>query len=309
LVRSTLLPPAVTLLLACLAQAAPTSSDLTASQLRLAAAKITPLHRPKTPPGQDDWLANHAERGQTFQQYRRSNPNRPTKQRAILYVQPIGEFSAEQKRLTADTADLLSRYYKVPTKVLDPLGLDLVPAEARRVEEGRNQILTTYVLEKMLKPRRPKDAVAVLGLTTSDLWPGRGWNYVFGQASLSDRVGIWSVDRYGNLQGGQTEAQQARRRTFKVAVHETGHMLGIAHCIAYECLMNGSNSLAEVDSRPMWFCPECVQKVWWACHAEPVKRYESLIEFGKQHDLGAEVEFWQKSLDLLRADPHSAPRN
>ena len=26
--------------------------------------------------------------------------------------------------------------------------------------------------------------VAVLALTTSDLWPGEGWNFVFGQASL-----------------------------------------------------------------------------------------------------------------------------
>jgi archaemetzincin len=289
------------------ANAEPTTAEGAVDQLRIAAEKISPLHRKKTPPGPDDWLANHRERGQTAEQYRRSNSNRPTKRRTTLYVQPIGEFSPPQKKLLRDTAELLSRYYHLPTKVLDPLDLDVIPAAARRVDGGDRQILTTYVLDKVLKPKRPNDAVAVLGLTTSDLWPGKGWNYVFGQASLSDRVGIWSIYRYGNLDGGQAESQQARRRTFKVAVHETGHMLGIAHCTAYECLMNGSNSLAEVDSRPLWFCPECVQKVWWACHADPAKRYEALIKFGGQHNLGAEVEFWRRSADRLRGEPPSTP--
>jgi archaemetzincin len=269
-------------------------------QLRTAAGKIAPLHVKKRPSGPDDWLANHHEPGQTFAQYRRSNPNRPTNNRTTIYVQPIGEFGPARKKLIGETAELLSRFYDVPTKVLEPLGLDVIPSKARRTEGGEEQILTTYVLDKVLKPKRPTNAVALLALTSSDLWPGKGWNFVFGQASLSDRVGVWSLARFGNLDGSQAESQRVRMRTFKVALHETGHMLGIAHCTAYECLMNGSNHLAEADSRPLSLCPECVQKVWWACHADPVKRYEALVEFGKQHDLGTEVEFWQKSADRLR---------
>ena len=142
--------------------------------------------------------------------------------------------------------------------------------------------------------------MAVLALTTADLWPGKGWNFVFGQASFSDRVGVWSLSRFGNPEGAKAEAQQYRRRMFKVAVHETGHMLGIAHCTAYECGMNGSNHLAEMDSRPFSFCPECVQKIWWACRVDPVRRYASLAEFAKQHGLAAEAAFWQKSADRLR---------
>jgi archaemetzincin len=290
-----------------LAEAAPMNPEPTSAQLKTAAGKIASLHKKKTLPGADDWLANHHEAGQTSSQYRRSNPNRPTSKRTTIYVQPIGEFSAAQKKVVGETAELLSRFYGVPTKVLDALDLDVIPAKARRVDGGEHQILTTYVLDKVLKPKRPADAVAVLGLTTSDLWPGKGWNYVFGQASLSDRVGVWSIARYGNLEGSQSDHRLACKRTFKVALHETGHMLGITHCTAYECLLNGSNSLAEMDSRPLWLCPECVQKVWWACHADPVKRYEALIEFGKQHDLDAEVEFWQKSADRLSGEPHSAP--
>jgi archaemetzincin len=269
------------------------------SQLRVAAEKIAPLHQKKQPPGADDWLTSHPERGQTFEQYRHTNPNRPTKIRTTLYVQPIGEFTVAQKQLVGDTAELLSRFYHVRTKVLDAIGLDVIPGEARRSSPDGPQILTTYVLESVLKPKRPRDAVAVLGLTTADLWPGRGWNFVFGQASLSERVGVWSLARYGNLDRSEDEAPQFRRRMFKVAVHETGHMFGIAHCTAYECGMNGSNHLAEIDQRPFCFCPECVQKVWWACHADPLKRYRSLADFAKRHGLDAEAAFWQKSADRL----------
>jgi archaemetzincin len=274
----------------------------TVEPFRIAAKKISPLHRKKSPPSPDDWLTTHEEPGQTFEQYRHSNPNRPTKTRTTLYVQPVGEFTPRQKGLVDETAELLSRFYNLRTKVLEPLGLDVIPSKARRIHPtwGDRQILTTYVLDKVLKPRRPKDAVAVLGLTTSDLWPGEGWNFVFGQASLSDRVGVWSLYRYGNPDGSKVEALRFRRRMFKVAMHETGHMLGIAHCTAYECAMNGSNHLAEMDSRPFYFCPECVQKIWWACHANPIKRYESLAEFAKKHGLDAEARFWQKSADRLR---------
>jgi hypothetical protein len=173
----------VAIALACqpLAQSEKTTQERTIAQLRSAAAKLAPLHTKKTPAGPGDWLANNRETGQTSAQYRRSNPNRPSSKRTTIYVQPIGEFNAAQKRVVGETAEILSRFYGVPTKVLDPLGLDLIPAKARRVEEGEPQILTTYVLDNVLKPRRPDDAVAVLGLTTVDLWPGKGWNYLLGK--------------------------------------------------------------------------------------------------------------------------------
>lgn len=42
---------------------------------------IRPLFTAKGAPQPDDWLAAHKESGQTFAQYRASDPNRPTKER------------------------------------------------------------------------------------------------------------------------------------------------------------------------------------------------------------------------------------
>jgi hypothetical protein len=37
---------------------------------------------------------------------------------------------------------------------------------------GNAQILSTYVLDKVLKPGLPDDACVLLALTAADLWPG-----------------------------------------------------------------------------------------------------------------------------------------
>lgn len=263
--------------------------------LRVFARRITPMHTAKRKPQAGDWLATHEEAGQTFDEYAGSDPNRPTAQQMKLYIQPLGDFPADQQQLMQETAELLSRFYGVPSQVLQPLGLNVIPQQFRRVhpEWGDPQILTTYVLDQVLKPRRPKDAVALLALTSSDLWPGEGWNFVFGQASLHERVGVWSFYRYGDPRDGKEAASRFRRRVFKIALHETGHIFGIAHCIRYECGMNGSNHLIEMDHRPLHFCPDDELKIWWACHVDPAGRYERLAEFASRHGLDDEAQFWK----------------
>ena len=265
--------------------------------IREAGRRIRPLHARKAGPRPGDWLDRHHEPGQTFDEYRRGDPNRPTDRLTTIYLQPLGRFDATQTKLIAATADLLGRFYGVPVRTLDPIDLDRIPARARRIHPtwGDPQILSTYVLE-LLRRRRPRDAIAVLALTTADLWPGEGWNFVFGQASFRDRVGVWSLYRLGDPHEDFTTCL---RRTLKTAVHETGHMLGLRHCTAYECGMNASNHRAEADAQPMGFCPECEMKVWWACPVDPAGRYGRLAEFAEVHGLDPEARSWRTSLAAL----------
>lgn len=223
--------------------------------------------------------------------------NRPTAKRTTLYIQPLGEFSTAQDKAIAATAEYLHAFYGLPVKRLPPSPLDNVPPWARREHPrtGDKQVLCVYLLDRLLK-LKPADAVAVLGLTTSDLWPGEDWNYVFGQARPEDRVGIWSLHRYGDP---ETECSLYLRRTLKVAVHETGHLLGMQHCTAYRCGMNGSNHRDEMDATPLAFCPECAMKTWWACNQTPAAWHRGLIEFAEKHQLTEEGEFWRKSLQAL----------
>jgi archaemetzincin len=269
--------------------------------LRAAEDKLRPLMARKTPPGPGDWLATHPERGQTFDQYLASNPNRPRGGRTTLYVQPIGEFSATHQRLIDRASELLGIWYGVPVKSLPRLDSASTPKSARRVhpEWGVPQILTRHILNDVLVPRQPKDSVAAIALTTSDLWPGEGWNFVFGEASPTEHVGVWSLARFGDP---EKEWPLVLRRTLQVAMHETGHMLGLEHCTQFECGMNGSNSLPESDRAPLPFCSECELKVWWACGLDPVVRTKALLEFFEHNELKAETQEYRRRLVALEAN-------
>jgi archaemetzincin len=239
---------------------------------------------------------------QTFPQYLRSHPVRADKDRRVIYVQPLGDFTASQKRIVDLTSQFLGVYFQLPVKFRDVLPLDLVPQTARRTPENAasEQMLTTYVLDEVLKPRLPKNAVAMIAFTTADLWPGEGWNYLFGQASLVNRVGVWSIHRYGNPDDDERAFQCCLLRTLKTASHETGHMFSMSHCTFYECNMGGSNHLDEADRHPLELCPHCLAKLCHATGAKPAKRFQQLIEFYKSQGLETEREFCERSLDMLR---------
>jgi len=79
-----------------------------------------------------------------------------------------------------------------------------------------------------------------------------GTNFVFGLASPG--LGVASV--YTRvLRVGASEGLFLERLS-KVVVHEIGHLLGLGHCSNY-CVMRFSNSLAELDEKPLSFCPAC----------------------------------------------------
>jgi len=278
------------------------ASDVQA--IRAAGKKIARAHVAKLPMQAGDWLEKTPEPGQTFDEYVASNPNRRTGRHTTIYIQPIGSFSKEQQVVIGRVKELLSLYFGFPVKELAGIGLQEIPPTALRNDQeiGHPQILTTYVFEQLLLPRRPADAVAVLGLTMTDLWPGpeTRLRFAFGQGSLGDRIGIYSLARYGNAAGSKAERQLFLHRSLKVPLHEMGHMLGITHCTAFECGMNASNHVEELDRNHLGFCPECEQKVWWACRLDPVERYESLVKFAKKNKLPTDERLWRSSLNHLR---------
>jgi archaemetzincin len=276
------------------------AADKLSRQLQALARKLKPLHAKMGPSQPGDWLESHPERGQTFQQYLRSRPVKLTEKRNVLYVLPLGEFDPEQRKIIDLSAEFLGLYFGCPVKTMETVSLDdVIPATARRVHPswGVRQIKSTYVLDKVLPQRLPDDAVALIAFTSIDLYPNDDWNFVFGQASLRDRVGVWSIFRNGDP---KAEFKTCLKRTLQTATHETGHMFSIAHCTAYECNMCGSNNRAESDRRPLYLCPECVAKIWWATGSNPLQRYESLKAFCQRNGLSDEVDFFSKSIELIK---------
>jgi archaemetzincin len=265
--------------------------------------RLVPLHKPLGPPQPGDWLDENKEPGQTYQAYIAGNPVRATAQREVIYIQPLGAFKAAERKILDLAAKFEGIFFQLPVQVRADLPLSVIPGRARRThpEWKTPQILSTYVLDQVLVPRLPRDAVACIAFTESDLWPGKGWNFLFGQASLANRVGVWSMHRFGDPAASEASFRVTLRRTLRTAVHETGHMFSMWHCIDFECVMNGSNHLEEADSQPLWLCPLCLAKLCHATGAEPRKRFEELIAFAKENELADEETFWRQSLAALQA--------
>jgi archaemetzincin len=256
-------------------------------------------------PESGDWLDVHVEPGQTFEEFRASHPNIPDAKRRFICLLPMGKFddsaSPELQRLRR----FAEIYFQAEVKVLP--GYDLATMDFRpRVnpQTKQVQILTLSVL-KFLETRLPEDAFCLLGVTMRDLYPHDSWNYVFGQASLSNRVGIYSFARFDpdffDEERPRDFRRQLLRRSCAVLAHETGHMFGLRHCIYFDCVMNGSNSLAESDKRSLHLCPVCLRKLYDSIRFDPARRYRELARFYREQHWEAEGAWCERQLEKIRA--------
>ena len=260
--------------------------------------------QPLPQPGPDDWLTVHRETGQTFEQFKTSQPNRPTPQRNVIYLQPLGDFSAERSPSMDKLEKFAAAFFWMEVKTLPSVAIDKSGFNTRRNSFTDNtQILTSDVLG-FLKKQLPADAFCLLAVTMEDLYPDPNWNFVFGQASLRERVGVYSFARYDPAFYGQARTSDYQtlllRRSCKVLAHETAHMFGLAHCIYFNCLMNGSNHLAESDRRPLHLCPVCLRKLQWSVGFDLPKRYAELEKTDRAFGFGDEADWLKQRIKALR---------
>lgn len=241
-------------------------------------------------PGPSDWLSNYDEPGQTFDEFLSSRPNVPDETRNILYVQPLGENDDFEQPTLEELELFYEAYFSMDAVILEAIDPDDYDITERN--NPQRQLLSTDILD-LLAENVPDDAYSLIAVTMIDLYPDPEWNFVFGQASLVRRVGVFSFARYAS-----SNRQRALRRAFKVLTHETGHMFGIYHCTHFHCLMNGSNHLEELDSAPMHVCPVDLLKLYWSIEFDLVERYERLIEVYESFELYDEAEWLENRLSL-----------
>jgi archaemetzincin len=240
---------------------------------------------PMPQPGANDWLANHREAGQTFDDFVRSQPNRPTPKQRTIYLQPLATFDLGPLK------EFTEAFFMMPVVVRAPLDLTQVRVTSRNNPiSGQQQLLTSDILA-YLHRQLPADAFCMLGITTIDLYPDPSWNFVFGQAALRNRVGVYSFARYA---GG---SNLLFSRSCKVIAHETAHMFGIEHCIYFRCVVNGSNHLAEADARPMHLCAVDLRKLQWSVGFDVIERYRRLRDVCRREGFVDEAQWYEREIE------------
>lgn len=232
------------------------------------------------PPGESDWLAAHPEPGQTFAEFTSSDANKPDAQRRFLYLLPIGRVDGEGAPELAPLVGVIAAFYGLEVRMLPAVTIeDVKPTTRVNDFTEKRQLLAPDILGWM-SWRVPADAYGVVGITMEDLYPDPEWNFVFGQASLKERVGVQSFARYDPAFFGEARPDGWRalvlRRATWTMVHEIGHMFGLPHCVHFRCIMAGANNQAESDRAPLHACPVCAHKLWWSLRYDAAAREDAL---------------------------------
>jgi archaemetzincin len=251
-------------------------------------------------PGPHDWLRIARERGQSFEEFARTASNRPAEARQRIYLRPVGEFSADDSPLLQQLQQFGSRFFAREVQLIPPLGVERTGITMRRNRFTDVVQLKTRDILPLLARDLPPDGWCVLGVTRYDLYPHDTWSFVFGEALLDDRVAVFSVARYDPAFYGQREDPSLLfRRSCRVLAHEGCHMFGMRHCVFFNCLMNGSNHLAESDRRPLHLCPVDLRKVHWTLGFDIAERYRRLLAFWRGAGVDDEAEWIRRRLEFI----------
>lgn len=158
----------------------------------------------------------------------------------LIYVQALGKALPDAD--LAMVVRALAAFYAVEVKTLGRVDL---PKSAYYPKRGR------YRAEKLLdflKPRLPAGGSRILGLTGVDISTTKGkiddWG-ILGLATIDGAACVLSSFR---CKRQAKNAEHARIRLGKVAVHEIGHTFGLDHCPNRGCLMeDGGGSVLTTD--------------------------------------------------------------
>jgi archaemetzincin len=121
----------------------------------------------------------------------------------------------------------------------------------------RSQYSSSLILKRLKVLLDPEERGKVLGIVDVDLY-AEGLNFVFGEAEFGGQVAVVSLTRLRQSYYSLPEDQAVfLERAKKEAVHELGHVFGLAHCPNPACVMHFSNSLLDTDKKSCSFCPQC----------------------------------------------------
>lgn len=256
-----------------------------------------------TQPKPGEWLYEHREAGQLFDQYVNSKPVSPDSVKKCIYLQPIGEFSGQQQKVINYTAEYIQLFFNLKTIIAPTITDKVIPIRSRRDRDnGTEQLHTKYILDSLLLTNIPDNAIVVMAITEKDLYPEDSWNFVFGQAYTTKRVGVSSIFRYCETPLDSINYNVCLNRLIKTSCHEIGHMFSIYHCTFAECIMNGTNNLEESDSRPNKLCSECLKKLYWNLKFDNVKRLTAIRDYFNTHKLTSDFDLINRDLAVIKVN-------
>lgn len=226
------------------------------------------------PPEKFDWQYIMREKHQSIYKYISGKITTINKTRNKIYIQPlIYNKKLQDYELLLEYITIFFQleaiFFQLEAILLDPINIDTITSK-KRIIENINQY-SAIEIRKVLQKLLPSDAFCLIALTDVDLY-STGYNFVFGEASYDDRVGVLSYLRFDKIfmdklivkdlstikRKINTENNKKKEkliellglckrelklngklinRLLKLITHEILHMFSIEYCIKYNCNM------------------------------------------------------------------------
>ncbi len=256
------------------------------------------------------WLYQFREDGQNLGQYKEREPNRASDD-AYLVLTRLGDLRHEEAAaLVEPVAEFLGIFFQRDVTFGGRMAL---PEDGFHENKGATGQYDAEVVLDSLVGTCESGAAACLAITDRDLFVDK-LQYVFGLGHFRKRVGVFSTYRLwekkrdpvtGNVES--VRRPEPLRRALKVAVHEMAHELSVAHCVHYrDCVMAGTNSLAESDEGALMLCPLDHGKLQWNLRFDPHQRFSALADWADVHGLHAEAGYWRSMAKEYPAHANAA---
>ncbi len=181
--------------------------------------------------------------------------------REILII-PIGTNYIKKSIMNAVSSYIMEFYsiFGFSVRVLPGLRID-IEHFVKGYNEVRRQFLGRVFIPVLQDIRERFNAEAVLGIANVDLYEDN-LNFIFGLADPYSRVAIISLYRLNpEFYGDFPNEWLLGERSIKEAMHELGHVFGLAHCPNPKCVMHFSNSISDTDYKEKDYCRMCRKKL------------------------------------------------
>lgn len=168
----------------------------------------------------------------------------------VYYVRAVGPVADHHAEFTCE---VIREVFHIRCHIMPTLPL---PAGAFDVE--RNQHDADALIDGLFRGI-PDNAVGLMGITNADLYENGSGRFVFGLASVVDRVGVISLARYrGRWWDNPDDPVRFHELLYKVVIHEVGHTLGVQdHCPDTHCAMREDRTLEDLVESPSRICHRC----------------------------------------------------
>ncbi|XP_071957136.1 archaemetzincin-2-like [Antedon mediterranea] len=215
-----------------------------------------------------------------------------------MLPESVKEFKIGDKQLLQWLCDFLKIFFsEMNVNFATNYNLSQVKFKTRyHSVTGKKQILVSDLYSSLHSSFNIPRSNYILALTWTDLYPTEELNFVLGEASYSCRCAVFGFGRYepksyvstpdgDNANKGITDENklaldgQLLWKLIRVASHETCHLLGLNHCLFFECSMNESKSVKEALHQPLFLCPVCLRKLHKSLGFDIRQRYAQLRDF------------------------------